>query len=97
MTDTGWKDAAADALDAQAGAIAAALDELANVEAVLEQRHRDKIAAELRGLAASLRAEASDMRSDARALRATPRDNGAGFPLQLTAPATTRHPRGDHR
>jgi hypothetical protein len=97
MTDTGWKDAAADALDAQAGAIAAALDELANVEAVLEQRHRDKLAGELRGFAAGLRSEISDLQGQARALRARPRDNGAGFPLQLTAPATTRYPRGDHR
>lgn len=91
-----WRTAAAEALEAQAAAIAACLVELDNVHAVLEQRDRDRVCTELRAVAASLRAEASDMAGEARELRAT-RGQRDGFPLQLTAPATTRHPRGDHR
>lgn len=95
MPSDGWREAQASALDAQAAVIAAALAALDDAEAVLEQRARDRPLGELRALAASLRAEASEMTADARQLRAhgTGRD-GRGFPLQLTAPATTRHPRG---
>jgi hypothetical protein len=91
-----WKDAAAAALEAQAGALEAALAELGNVEQVLEARGADKLAGELRGFAAGLRAHINALTSEARTLRARPADNGGGFPLALTAPATTHHPRGGH-
>ena len=94
--DQSWRAAAADALDAQAAALQAALDELGNVEELLEARGTDRLAGELRALAAGLRAEANELHAEARELRRRPDLDGRphGFPLALTAPATTRHPRG---
>jgi hypothetical protein len=91
-----WREALADALDAQGLAIEVALTELANVEAVLEHRGRMSLVDELRGFTAGLRAEASAIAGGARELRAADRaatEHRPGFPLALTAPATTRHPR----
>jgi hypothetical protein len=96
MPDAGWREAAAAALEAQAAALDAALAELGNAEPVLERLGRDKLATELRGLAAGIRSEVAELQAEARELRRRPDVDGRteGFPLALTAPATTRHPRG---
>src|SRR5580765_6884256 len=64
-----WRTAAADALDAQASAIAVALVELDNVHAILEAHRRADSCHELRALAARLRSEASTLSGEARQLR----------------------------
>jgi hypothetical protein len=95
MPDAGWREAAAAALEAQAAALDAALAELGNAENVLEQLGRRTLAGELRGLAAGLRSEVTSLQSQASELRRRPDvEHREGFPLALTAPATTRHPRG---
>jgi hypothetical protein len=83
----GWREAQASALDAQASAIADALDDLEDVEAALEHRRRDALLAELRGLASALRSEQGAIRSEASALRSPP--PAPAMPIALT----TRFPR----
>jgi hypothetical protein len=85
---TGWRTAAADAIDAQAAAIQAALDQLDDAHEVLETLGRQKACHEIRALAATLRSEVTDLQNQARTLRATPAARD-GFPMALT----TRHRR----
>lgn len=86
MSAADWRAAAAAAVDAQADALRAALDELDNAHAVLEQLGRARACQELRATAATLRSEVADLVGQARTLR-TPAA-GDGFPMALT---TTRH------
>ena len=91
-----WRTAAADALDAQASAIAVALTELDNVHAILEAHRRADSCHELRALAARLRSEASTFSGEARQLRLAAPDPDRrrdGMPLALTVAATSHHSR----
>lgn len=84
-----WRELLADALDEQAAAVRAALDELDTVHEILEERGSSKACSEIRSVAATLRSEASGIESEASGLRVTQAD-GNGFPMTLT---TTYHPR----
>ena len=76
MSAADWRAAAAAAVDAQADALRAALEQLGRARACQE----------LRATAATLRSEVADLVGQARTLR-TPAA-GDGFPMALT---TTRH------
>lgn len=88
-----WREAAAAALDAQAAALADALERLDDVHGVLEQLGRTGPCHEIRATAATLRGELKDLQGQARALRTGPTENG--FSIAVTADHITRRMRGD--